>query len=182
MFKINAVRERVDVVMKAALRFVEAVSSGEDHVGELKQFGFAPFRARRRGFESRRLIHAIVDHKKRIETPGEGYRRRRVVPEDVIADLVFQEEFIEQERLFYRGRFGVIRLLAQMRRHDKHIAITPSDFQPGNRRAEDRLLNEENAPFKGRPAHQALWSLSREIPPQARQADYVREVINLSPQ
>src|SRR5262245_18426396 len=96
MYKINAVRERMDVMMKTALRFVEAVPSGEDHVGELKQFGFAPFHPRRRGFEGRRLVHAIVDHKEGIETPGEGHRRRRVVPEDVIADLVFQEKFIEQ--------------------------------------------------------------------------------------
>src|SRR4030095_3652734 len=111
MFKLNAVGERMDVVMKTALRFVEALSAGEDHVGELKQFGFATFRALRRGFvralrrgfvralrggfEARRRIHAIVDNKKRIETPGEGYRRRRVVPENVIADLIFQEEFIE---------------------------------------------------------------------------------------
>src|SRR5262245_30196178 len=100
MFKINAVLEKMDVVMKTALRLVEAVSAGEDQVGELKQFGFAPFRARRRGFEGRRLTHAIVDHKKRIETPGEGHRRRRVVPEDVIADLVFQEEFIDKDALF----------------------------------------------------------------------------------
>src|SRR6266511_2341772 len=130
----------------------------------------------------RRLIHAIVDNKKRIETPGEGHRRRRVVPEDVIADLVFQEEFIEQERLFYRGRFGVIRPLAQTRRHDKYSAIAPPDVQPLNRRAEDRFLYEENAPFAGRPAHQVLWSLAREIPSQARQANYVRRIISLSSQ
>src|SRR5262245_39111865 len=180
MFEINAVRERMDVVMKTALRFVEALSAAEDHVGELEQFGFALFRAGRREFEGRRLIHAIVDNKKRIETPGEGHRRWRVVPEDVIADLVFQEEFFEQEPLFYRGRFGVIRPLAQTRRHDKYSAIAPPDVQPRNRRAEDRFLYEENAPFAGRPAHQVLWSPAREIPSQARKANYVRRIISPS--
>src|SRR5262245_18227662 len=131
MFKINVVRERMDVVMKTALRFVEAMSAGEVRVGELEQFGFAPFRGRRRCVECGRLIYAIVDHEERIETPGERHRRRRVVPEDVIADLVFQEEFIEQERLFYRGRFGVIRSLAQTRRHDKHPAIATPDVNLG---------------------------------------------------
>src|SRR5262245_10924594 len=167
MLQIDAAREKMDVVMKTALRLVEAVAAGEDDVGELEQLGFAPFRARRRGSEGRRFIHAIVDYKEWIETPGEGHCRWRVVPEDVIADLVFEEEFIEQERLFYRRRLGVIRPLTQTRRHDNHPAVAPSNVQSRNHRAEDRLFHEENAPFKGRSAHQMLRSLAHEIPSQA---------------
>src|SRR5262249_59396728 len=60
--------------------------------------------------------------------------------------------------------------------------IGPPDVQPLNRRAEDRFFYEENAPFAGRPAHQVLWSLAREIPSQARQANYVRRFTILSSQ
>jgi hypothetical protein len=121
MLQINGVRERMNVVMKTASRFVEALSAGEATSASL---------SRRRGFEGGRLIHAIVDHKERTETTGEGHRRRRVVPEDVIADLVIQEEFIEQERLFYRERFRVIRPLAQTRRHDPPQSL-PLMSSPG---------------------------------------------------
>src|SRR5262249_37538606 len=70
-------RKRMDVVMETAPGFVKAVSAGEDQVGELEQFSFTLFSARRRGFARFarygvwRFIHAIIYHKERIETPGE---------------------------------------------------------------------------------------------------------------
>ena len=82
--------------MALALRFVEAVTPGEDQIGPLQQLLFAIQKLPRRAAERRQLVHAIERNRTRGDVACVGQRHRRVIPEDRPVDAMSGLKLVEQ--------------------------------------------------------------------------------------
>ena len=76
--------------MLRAFRLIKTIATGEDNIGRLKQILFKLWEFRRREFESRQFIHAVVDRESSIEMLRNGQHHWRVKPTHQIARLAHQ--------------------------------------------------------------------------------------------
>src|SRR6185436_7386314 len=98
----------------------------------------------RRVFESRQLVHTVIDSDERFQMPREAERHRCVVPEKVIGNLVLNKQFILQQRLLQGNNLKLIQTIRQVLDDYLHTEITRGDFQARDARAIDRLFDKKD--------------------------------------
>ena len=118
---------------------------------------------------------------------GEGDGHRRVVPQDVAADLVLREEGIEETPPRPGCRLAVVPR-GQVR-HEQADALTFRLCEIRRPRIVQRLLDKEDPPLLGAAPHQVLRPLVDPIPSQMGQTynvvrlfdKYIRHDLPLTP-
>src|SRR4051794_13982165 len=79
MRHVNSTAKEVDVVVIAALRLVQLVSTSEHDLGIREQKSFATPKVRVRKFELSELVHAVIDYGNLVESSEHRRRGNRAV-------------------------------------------------------------------------------------------------------
>ena len=95
MFCVNAAGKRVDTVMLPALSFIKTLSTGKNQISGTEQIGFHDAQEWRGTLESRELIHAVIDCGPWPEMVTELQGHGRVIPTDMLLDVLFNHETIQ---------------------------------------------------------------------------------------
>ena len=169
---VDAARERVNVRVQLALRFVKRLAAGEDDRCATKQLRLADFQRRGRVREGAQLVHAVVHDSVRRQLSGEGERHWCVVPDHVAIDPLLRDQL--QHQRTQRTRLLILAgIPGQMRnRHGDAAAALNLQVRPAIR-VENGLFDVIHAPLARAPDHQMLGSLKDEIPPEVRETDDV---------
>jgi hypothetical protein len=170
---VDAAREGVNVRVPLSLGLVEAVAAGEDDVGAREELFLATAQRGRRAQEPRQLVHAVVDHERRLEVAADLLRHRRVEPEQRRAHALARQKPAHELALDLLGaRLAV--LARQARREHAHARVDRGHVERRRGVVVERgLLDEEDAPPLGASGHQMLRTLKDEVPAEMRQADDV---------
>src|SRR5215213_683208 len=104
---------------------------------------------------------------------GKLKRHRRVVPKDVVVDIVLDEKLARQ--IFHDGVDSNVasQSFGKMRYDDVHSRLCFAHVETRGAVTEDWLFNKEDATFPGTTGQKMLWALINEIPAQVRKADEV---------
>ncbi len=155
----------MDVGVPAALGFVEAVPTREDHVGDAEQLAFELLELWRGEAEIRQLVHAIVDGADGMKVARKGEHQGGVVPADNGAGAG-RGELAEQRRQVV----GVVILRTALRKnwrdHRDAVLGVRSGLQSGAALVEEWLFPENDPQRGGEALHQVLRPLVDEVPPQ----------------
>src|SRR4029078_4356212 len=102
-----------------------------------------------RAFESRQLVHAIVDASYGLEMIREFCRHQRGVTENVILDSVIDEH--QPQHLTHNGVDGDLtsQSVRQVRHNDTHAPFGLTYIEAHRPVAEDWFFNKEDASFTG---------------------------------
>ena len=170
MVAVDAGGEGMDVRVARALRLVQAVATGEHHVGRRHQVALEPGELGRGETEIGEFVHAVIDRARRPQMVGEGEHHRRVVPAHQPPGLPGQQSV--EERPQRGGPRRALQGIGQDRGHDRDPARTLLDVEPGCAvAAAHRLLPVEDACVPREAGHQVLRTLEHEVPAQVRKAD-----------
>ena len=93
-----------------------------------------------------------------------GHRHRRVVPENVIADVVLDEEPINHPALHHGKRLFAFEFVRQARDDDADSTLALRDIKSHRAIIEDRLFDKEDAADFRKATQEMLWTLINEIP------------------
>src|ERR1044071_9324855 len=82
--------------MLISLGFIQTMPAGENEIRYLEKFTFAQAERFGRAFEGRQLVHTVVNDSCRRQAAREIKRHRRVIPTDVIANLIIANHPVNQ--------------------------------------------------------------------------------------
>ena len=152
--------------MPAALGLIEAHSTGEHDVGLAKELLFQSLEFRRRVFEGREFVHAVIDADILLQRIGELQGHGGVVPSHQLVVLDACHEILKQNgdssvdlnsgltlRQYWRHNFQAWRnRLAAQKRYLNRL--------------EEGFLEEHNGVVGCGARHQMLRALKNKVPPQ----------------
>jgi hypothetical protein len=109
-------------------------------------FGFAFPPGRRRSSKRRYLVRAVIDDAERLQMVREAHGRRGVIPQDIIANLAFGQQAINEfSQRQIRSRLA--EPFRQIRHDHTHAPIAHAGVQMGDRAgAENGLFNKKDLP------------------------------------
>ncbi len=171
---VDAARERVHVRVPCPLRFVQALSAGEDEVGAREELLLLPREHWGSARELGELVHAVVDDEARIEPRGESERHRGVEPNEGRGDLLARQVPIEELALQLVVR-PPARRRGEVGREDSDAPFDLRDPDAWRVRAQHRLLHVKDACLARVARHEVLGALENEIPREVGEADDVGE-------
>jgi hypothetical protein len=159
--------------MLVALVFVQAHAAGKHDISEHKKLVFEIVELRRRVLEIRKLVHAVVYSRHRLQVASEFERHRRVIPGGPPTAHAVAHEFVD-ETLQVRGDVRVRRSRREARHDHEETVAARAHVEPrADVRLEDRFLDEKNPALLGTPGEQVLGSLKNEIPAKMGEDDEV---------
>ena len=169
---VDAAREAVRVAVVLSLQLVEPSAAGEQQVRPCDQARLLAQQAIGGAPEARQVVHAVVDHGRRVDVGRPRQRHRGVVPQHGTLDGGVREPRVQElskgVRLGQRGHG-----LRQTRCQDGH-PIDVALFHPGGQVAiEDQLLHVDDAPVTCRADHQVVRPLEDEVPAEVGEADEI---------
>ena len=95
MGAVDTGREGIDVGVQMLLRFIQAVSAGEDHIRRGDQLLLQGTQGRRGEAEIRQLVHAVIDDGRGLDVPRDRQHHGRVVPEYRTDDVSLADQGVQ---------------------------------------------------------------------------------------
>src|SRR3954454_23084478 len=95
MFRVYAAGKSINTAMLLPFCFVKALSTGKYQISATEQIPFHDAQERRGALESRKLIHAVINHNPRREMVSELQCHGSVVPTDMLLDFLLNHETIQ---------------------------------------------------------------------------------------
>ena len=120
MGNVDARGKGINRRVRLPLCLIQALATGENKIGRFQQLCLALCQFRRCVLERGQLVHAIVNNRDRLQMAAPFKHHRRVVPREILADIVCFEKLVEE-------RQGQVRHhLRDRGEHGRDVAVEPA--------------------------------------------------------